>query len=93
MLVNLTDMLSDAQKNKYAIPAFDISNYEMMKAVLDTCEELRSPALLQGLQVDFNGRAMNLLVDMVKSASKYYSIPICLHLDHALDLEYIKRRY
>ena len=91
MLVSMKEMLSDAKANKYAIPAFDISNCEMMKAVLDTCEELKSPALLQGLQVDFNGRAMNLLVDMVKSASNYYSIPICLHLDHALDLDYIKQ--
>ena len=90
MLVSMKEMLSDAKTKKYAIPAFDISNYEMMKAVLDTCEELKSPALLQGLKVDFNGRAMNLLADMVKSASKYYSIPICLHLDHASDLDYIK---
>ena len=91
MLVSMKEMLNDAKKNKYAIPAFDISNFEMMKAVLDTCEELKSPALLQGLQVDFKGRDMNLLVDMVKSASKYYSIPICLHLDHALNLDYIKQ--
>ena len=39
MLVTMKEMLTDAKKNHYAIPAFDISNYEMMKAVLETCEE------------------------------------------------------
>ena len=90
MLVSMKEMLCDAKAKKYAIPAFDISNYEMMKAVLDTCEELRSPALLQGLPIDFNGRDMNLLVEMVKGASAHYNIPICLHLDHAPDLDCIK---
>ena len=90
MLVSMKEMLADAKAKKYAIPAFDISNYEMMKAVLDTCEELGSPALLQGLPIDFNGRYMNLLCDMVKGASAHYNIPICLHLDHAPDIDCIK---
>ena len=33
MLVTMKEMLADAKKNHYAIPAFDVSNYEMMKAV------------------------------------------------------------
>lgn len=39
MLVTMKEMLADAKKNHYAIPAFDVSNYEMMKAILETCEE------------------------------------------------------
>ena len=57
MLVSMKEMLADAQKNHYAIPAFDVSNFEMVKAVLDACEEERSPALLQSLGVDLTGRA------------------------------------
>lgn len=34
---------------------------------------------------------MNLIASMVAEASKYYRIPICLHLDHAGDLAQIKR--
>lgn len=84
-------MLADARKNHYALPAFDVSNYEMMKAVLDACEEEGSPALLMGLGVDLGGRAMDLMASMVASASKFYSIPVCFHLDHATDFELIKR--
>lgn len=90
MLVTMKDMLLDAKKNHYAIPAFDISNYEMMKAVLETCEEEKSPALLMGLGVDLQGRNMKLLLSMVKSASNYFNIPVCFHLDHATDFKFIK---
>jgi len=90
MLVTVKEMLTDARNNHYAIPAFDVSNYEMMKAVLETCEEEKSPALLMGLGVDLQGRNMQLLTSMIKESSKFFNIPICFHLDHATDFDFIK---
>ena len=90
MLVSMKEMLADARNNHYAIPAFDVSNYEMMKAVLETCEEQRSPALLMGLGVDLSGKGMPLITSMVSEASKYFSVPVCFHLDHATDFDFIK---
>lgn len=90
MLVTMKEMLADAKKNHYAIPAFDVSNYEMMKAVLETCEEEKSPALLMTLGVDTQGRNLKLLSSMVKGASDFFDIPVCLHMDHATDIEFIK---
>ncbi len=90
MLVTMKEMLKDAQKHHYAIPAFDVSNYEMMRAVLDVCEEERSPALLMGLGVDLGGKGLSLLASMVKGASEHYTIPVCFHLDHATDIDLIK---
>ena len=90
MLVSMKEMLCDAKKNHYAIPAFDVSNYEMMRAVLDVCEEERSPALLMGLGVDLTGKGLNLITSMVKAASEYYTVPMCFHLDHATSLDSIK---
>ena len=91
MLVTMKEILADAQKNHYAIPAFDISNYEMMRAVLEACEEERSPALLMGLGVDLDGKGLPLITSMVKEASNYFNIPVCFHLDHATDFEFIKK--
>lgn len=90
MLVTMKEMLEDAKKNHYAIPAFDVSNYEMMKAVLETCEEEKSPALLMTLGVDTEGRNLQLLSSMINGASNYFKIPICLHMDHATDIDFIK---
>ena len=90
MLVTMKEMLEDAKKNHYALPAFDVSNYEMMRAVLDVCEQERSPALLMGLEVDFEGKGRELLAAMVKAASEHYTVPVCFHLDHATNLDAIK---
>lgn len=90
MLVTMKEMLADAKKNHYAIPAFDVSNYEMMKAVLETCEEEKSPALLMTLGVDTQGRDLQLISSMINGASKHFKIPICLHMDHATDIDFIK---
>ncbi len=90
MLVTMKEMLADAKKNHYAIPAFDVSNYEMMKAILETCEEEKSPALLMTLGVDTEGRNLQLISSMINGASKYFKIPICLHMDHATDIDFIK---
>lgn len=90
MLVSMKEMLEDARKNHYALPAFDISNYEMMRAVLEVCEEERSPALLMGLGVDLKGKGMPLLASMVKEASNFFTIPVCFHLDHATEFGLIQ---
>ncbi len=90
MLVSMKEMLADAQEKHYAIPAFDVSNYEMMRAVLEVCEEERAPALLMGLGVDLEGKGLPLIASMVSAASNHFSIPVCLHLDHATDLSFIK---
>ena len=91
MLVTMKEMLADTQAKHYAIPAFDVSNYEMMKAVLDVCEEEHSPALLMGLGADLKGKSMDLMTAMVSEASRFYSVPVCFHLDHATDLGLIQQ--
>ena len=90
MLVSMKDMLADAKAKHYAVPAFDVSNYEMMRAVLDVCEQERSPALLMGLGPDLAGKGLPLLTSMVRAASDFYTIPVCFHLDHATDPEAIR---
>lgn len=90
MLVSMKEMLADAREKHYAIPAFDISNYEMMRAVLEACQEERSPALLMGLGVDLKGKGLPLIASMVKEASNFFDIPVCFHLDHATEFGLIK---
>ena len=66
MLVTMKEMLEDARLHHYAIPAFDVSNYEMMKAVLVACEEEGSPALLMGLGVECVVKEVNTSEDKGK---------------------------
>ncbi len=88
--VTLSEMLADARQKKYAIPAFDVSNYEMVKAVLEVCEEEKSPAILMGLKVDLEGNGLRMLTELAKAGSECVKVPVCMHLDHATDFNDIK---
>lgn len=86
MLVTMDTLLQDARAKGYAIPGFDVSNYEMIKAVLDVCEEERSPALFMCLKPDMLNKGIHLITAMLKEAVNHYTIPICIHLDHATEM-------
>ncbi|MBR6767519.1 MAG: class II fructose-bisphosphate aldolase [Clostridia bacterium] len=87
-LVNLTEILAHARKNHYAIPAFDVCNYEMARAVIDVCEEERSPAIFMLLKMDLmDARCQKMLIDLLRSAAETATVPVCIHLDHATTYE------
>lgn len=90
MLVTMETLLKDAREKHYAVPGFDVSNYEMIKAVMDVCEEERSPALFMCLKPDMQNNGIHLITAMLKEAAKRYTVPVCIHLDHATNLEDIK---
>ena len=47
MLTKSKDILINARKNGYAIPAFNFENMEMAKTVISECKKLNSPVILQ----------------------------------------------
>ncbi len=85
MFVTMKEMLADARANKYAVPAFDVSNYEMIKAVIEVCEEERSPAMFMCLKPDLGNKGIRFITSMLHAAADNYSVPVCAHLDHATD--------
>ncbi len=90
-LVTMKEMLEDARKRKYAIGSFDVSNCEMIRAVVDVAEELKSPVILSALEVDILGKGLDYFMAMAKVAAETASVPVCIHLDHAVKLELIKK--
>ena len=46
-LVTTKDLMLDAQKNHYAIGAFNAENMEMVQAIIAAAEELRAPVIVQ----------------------------------------------
>lgn len=89
--VTLKDLLADARQRHYAIPAFDVSNYEMIRCVSEVCEEEKSPAILMCLQPDLDGKGLGFMVDIANHAAAEYKVPFCLHLDHATEMKNIVR--
>ena len=46
MLCTLNEVLKHAQKKHYAVCAFDFVADIYLKAILDTCEEMKAPVIL-----------------------------------------------
>ncbi|EHL79457.1 tagatose bisphosphate family class II aldolase [Bacillus smithii] len=89
-LVNTKDLLLKAQKEGYAVPAFNIHNLETIQAVVETAAKLRSPVILAATPGTFKYAGRDYIQAIAETAAKKYSIPIALHLDHHENIEDIK---
>ena len=86
MLCNMKDLLIVAQKNKFAIPAFNISSYEMFTAVIETAIKFNSPVIFEihPDELAFIGADF---IESMKSRIKSSNIPAVIHLDHGANME------
>ena len=90
-LVTTKEILLNAQRENYAVPAFNIHNLETVQAVVEVAAQLRSPVIIAGTPSTINYAGGEYLVAIVETAAKKYDIPIALHLDHFEDVEEIKK--
>ena len=90
MLVTLTEVLIKARAGNYAVPAFDCTEDVMIRPILDICEELKSPVILMGLDHDLKGKGFAYISSVIRGVAPKYTIPIVLHLDHAVDFPLIE---
>jgi ketose-bisphosphate aldolase len=92
MLVSLKEVLADARKNRYAVPAFDCVEDVMVRAILETCQALRSPVILMCLVgPDLEGNGWAYVSGIIKAVADYHDVPVVLHLDHCSDMALIQR--
>ena len=82
MLVTTKEMLLDAQKNHYAVGAFNVENLEFVMAVLAAAEETKSPVIMQTTPGTIKSAGLDYFYGMVKAAAERASVPVALHLDH-----------
>lgn len=90
-LVTIKEMLLDARARHYAVPAFDVSNYKMVRAVVDVAEELKAPVILMGLAGDVTEEQFDHLSVDMHSIALRASVPVCIHLDHATSMALIMK--
>lgn len=90
-LVKAQEILSDARKNKYAVPMFDVSNYEYVRYLAEIADDLKSPVLLAGIPPDIKGVALEYLYALMKIAAERVKVPVAIHLDHSGSFEDCKR--
>lgn len=82
MLVTTKEMLLDAQRNHYAVGAFNIEDLEFVMAVVKAADDMSSPVILQTTPGSVKYAGLDYFYGIVSAAAKKTRVPVALHLDH-----------
>ena len=91
MIVNLKEILNLAEGGQYAIGAYNTPNLESLMAVLGAAEERNVPVIIMHAQVHEEIVPIEAVGPVMVSAACKSSVPVCVHLDHGEDLDYIRK--
>lgn len=75
-------MLKKAQREQYAIPAFNIHNLETMQVIVETVAEYQSPVILAGTPGTYSYAGTENIIQIANELSKKHHVPLAVHLDH-----------
>lgn len=89
MLVNLVDILRMADEQGCAVGAFNTPNLECVLAVLDAARRLGTPVILSHAQLHESVAPLAQIGPVMVEAAKRAEVPVCVHLDHCEDLDYM----
>ena len=92
-LVTSKELLLDAQKNGYAVGAFNVENMEMIMAVLAAAEKTKSPVIMQTTPGTVKYAGLDYYLANVKAAADRASVPVVMHLDHGDSFEMAMKAY
>ncbi|CAA7603081.1 Fructose-bisphosphate aldolase class-II [Acididesulfobacillus acetoxydans] len=90
MLEPSIHLLNHAKQGKYAIPALNFHNLEILQAIIETAEKSRSPVILQISPIYLEKIGRVAAAAMAREAAKDANVPVALHLDHSDSLHWIK---
>lgn len=91
MLVTTKAMLKKAQKEGYAVGAFNTSDLEITKAIVSAAEKLNSPVIVQTSEKAIKYAGINELYGIISIIAKVKRIPVALHLDHGNSFDIAKK--
>lgn len=89
MLVNMRDLLADAQDGNYAVGSFSVANMEMVLGVIKAAEELNAPIILQIAEVRLKQSPLEIIGPLMVAAAENASVPVAVHFDHGKTVEKI----
>jgi len=93
MLVSLKEILKIAEEKNIAIGAFNTPNLTSLKAVIDAANETKMPIIIMHAQVheEMGLCKMEEIAPIMIMFAKAAAVPVCVHLDHGTDIDYIKK--
>lgn len=91
MLVSSKEILQKAYDGGYAVGAFNVSNLETLKAVIQAAEIKKSPVILATTETILAYAGLPYIFSLLNSAAQLASVPVAIHLDHGKSTETVKR--
>lgn len=91
MLFPLKDLLLDAEKNNYALGAFNTPTLEAARAAIEAAEEMNAPIVLQHAEVHNEIVPIEIIGPILVQMAINTSVPVAVHLDHGSNFEFIKK--
>lgn len=90
-LVSVTELLQRADREGYAVGAFNANNMEIIQAIVEAAEKEKAPVIMQASQGAIKYAGLEFITGMVKIAAEATHIPVALHLDHGTDFDQVIR--
>ncbi|HBI33547.1 MAG TPA: tagatose-bisphosphate aldolase [Candidatus Moranbacteria bacterium] len=92
MITSVKEILLKAKEGGYAVGAFNTTNLETTRAIIDAAQELRSPVIIQVTEKTMEYAGGRAIVNLIKNIAEFYApeIPVGLHLDHGKSQEIIE---
>ena len=87
--VNTLDLVRDAEKGGYAVPAINIVDPMTIAAIVRAADEVGSPVILQTSVKTVKSAGADVLYAATRQAADKASVGVSLHLDHCPDREVI----
>jgi fructose-bisphosphate aldolase class II len=87
-LVTLKEILKDPHEKHYGIPAINVFNLEMTRAVIQAAELEKSPVIVALAEIHSLDRGLLAdIADLIVSAARRAKVSVCAHFDHGYTRE------
>ena len=86
MLINMEEMLTVADKNQFAVGAFNATESSLFRAVVEEAEAQNAPAIVQVAPGEFDFATRD-FYQYVRARLSNSKVPFVLHLDHGKTIQ------
>lgn len=93
MITSVKEILTKAKEGGYAVGAFNTTNMETTRAIIEAAKEMRSPVIIQITEKTLEYAGGRQIFNIVKNMAEFYApeIPVGIHLDHGKSFDVCKR--
>ncbi|GHU85250.1 fructose-bisphosphate aldolase [Clostridia bacterium] len=89
MLTSGKEILTKANRQNYAVGAFNVNNMEQIQAVISAAEQKMAPVILQVTESTIKYAGLFCLSDFITNLAEKSFVPIALHFDHGTTYDLI----